>query len=183
MHLLPSGLLHRHDAALPGPDTAPLEHLDLQPERRGPHAQTQRGGRGLVRGTRGTEQDAGTGASLGRQLQSAQLRCAHRPRPCQNCPAGTRLERLLSGPQALPGRHVLDQQQLFDPNDPSRVPDGAKVNFAAVMERMRRLRASISPNDSAARFRDLGVDVFLGEGRFRGLRPRRSRPVALRQQR
>jgi pyruvate/2-oxoglutarate dehydrogenase complex dihydrolipoamide dehydrogenase (E3) component len=40
-------------------------------------------------------------------------------------------------------------------------------DFAAAMERMRRLRARISPVDSAARFRDeLGVDVFLGEGRF-----------------
>ncbi len=48
------------------------------------------------------------------------------------------------------------------------VPDGASVNFGAVMERMRRLRADISPNDSAARFRDLGVDVFLGNGRFTG---------------
>jgi len=36
------------------------------------------------------------------------------------------------------------------------------------MERMRRLRAAISPTDSAARFRALGVDVFLGEGRFTG---------------
>lgn len=43
-----------------------------------------------------------------------------------------------------------------------------RVDFAAVMERMRRLRASIAPHDSAARFRDLGVDVFLGEGRFVG---------------
>jgi len=41
-----------------------------------------------------------------------------------------------------------------------------EVDFPAVMERMRRLRAQISPNDSAARFRDLGVDVFLGEGKF-----------------
>jgi pyruvate/2-oxoglutarate dehydrogenase complex dihydrolipoamide dehydrogenase (E3) component len=40
------------------------------------------------------------------------------------------------------------------------------VDFPAVMERMRRLRAGIAPLDSAARFRDLGVDVFLGEGRF-----------------
>ncbi|MCC6144771.1 MAG: mercuric reductase [Candidatus Hydrogenedentes bacterium] len=47
-----------------------------------------------------------------------------------------------------------------------RVPDGVDVDFAAVMERMRRLRAEISHNDSAPRFRDLGVDVFLGEGRF-----------------
>ncbi|MGH7856942.1 MAG: mercuric reductase, partial [Candidatus Binatia bacterium] len=35
-----------------------------------------------------------------------------------------------------------------------------------VMERMRRLRAEISRNDSAVRFRGLGVDVFLGDGRF-----------------
>ncbi len=49
-----------------------------------------------------------------------------------------------------------------------RVPSGAGVDFPALMERMRRLRARISPNDSAARYRDLGVDVFLGEGRFTG---------------
>jgi pyruvate/2-oxoglutarate dehydrogenase complex dihydrolipoamide dehydrogenase (E3) component len=48
------------------------------------------------------------------------------------------------------------------------VPPGSKVNFPAVMDRMRRLRAGISKNDSARRFRDLGVDVFLGEGRFSG---------------
>jgi pyruvate/2-oxoglutarate dehydrogenase complex dihydrolipoamide dehydrogenase (E3) component len=47
-----------------------------------------------------------------------------------------------------------------------RVPDGVQVDFPAVMERMRRLRARISRNDSVARFRQLGVDVFLGEGRF-----------------
>ena len=46
------------------------------------------------------------------------------------------------------------------------VPEGVRVNFLAVMERMRRLRAEISPNDSAARYRELGVDVFLGDGRF-----------------
>ena len=33
---------------------------------------------------------------------------------------------------------------------------------------MRRLRADISHHDSAQRFRDLGVDVFLGEARFSG---------------
>ncbi len=46
------------------------------------------------------------------------------------------------------------------------VPAGAAVNFSAVMERMRRLRASISPNDSAARYRGLGVDVYFGQARF-----------------
>jgi pyruvate/2-oxoglutarate dehydrogenase complex dihydrolipoamide dehydrogenase (E3) component len=42
------------------------------------------------------------------------------------------------------------------------------VDFPAAMQRMRRLRAAISPHDAAARFRDLGVDVFLGEARFTG---------------
>jgi pyruvate/2-oxoglutarate dehydrogenase complex dihydrolipoamide dehydrogenase (E3) component len=40
------------------------------------------------------------------------------------------------------------------------------VNFPAVMERMRRLRANISQHDSAARFKALGVDVFIGNGTF-----------------
>src|SRR5262245_43208520 len=40
------------------------------------------------------------------------------------------------------------------------------VDFAAAMERMRRLRAGISGHDSAERFRKLGVDVFIGNGRF-----------------
>ncbi|MFQ5914955.1 MAG: mercuric reductase [Nitrospinota bacterium] len=48
------------------------------------------------------------------------------------------------------------------------VPSGVRVDFPAAMERMRRLRARISRNDSAARYRDMGVDVFLGEGRFTG---------------
>ena len=43
-----------------------------------------------------------------------------------------------------------------------------EVDFSAVMERMRNLRAQISHHDSARRFRDLGVDIFLGEGRFSG---------------
>ncbi|HLJ10556.1 MAG TPA: mercuric reductase [Planctomycetaceae bacterium] len=46
------------------------------------------------------------------------------------------------------------------------VPPGVRVDFAAVMQRMRRLRSSISPNDSAERCRSKGVDVFLGEARF-----------------
>lgn len=48
------------------------------------------------------------------------------------------------------------------------VPPGATANFGAMMERMRRLRADISPHDSAQRFTDLGVDVFLGAGKFTG---------------
>ena len=49
-----------------------------------------------------------------------------------------------------------------------KVPDGVAVDFPAVMERLRRLRAEISANDSAARFKSLGVDVFVGQGRFTG---------------
>jgi pyruvate/2-oxoglutarate dehydrogenase complex dihydrolipoamide dehydrogenase (E3) component len=41
-----------------------------------------------------------------------------------------------------------------------------KVDFPAVMERMRGLRAGLSAHDAASRFRGLGVDVFIGEGRF-----------------
>src|SRR5439155_3955968 len=46
------------------------------------------------------------------------------------------------------------------------VPPRVTVNFPVVMERMRRLRAAMSAKDAAARYRSLGVDVFLGEGRF-----------------
>jgi pyruvate/2-oxoglutarate dehydrogenase complex dihydrolipoamide dehydrogenase (E3) component len=41
-----------------------------------------------------------------------------------------------------------------------------QVDFAKVMERVRSLRAGIAHHDSAERFKGLGVDVFLGEGRF-----------------
>ncbi|HWN43504.1 MAG TPA: mercuric reductase [Thermoanaerobaculia bacterium] len=44
----------------------------------------------------------------------------------------------------------------------------SKGDFGAAMERMRRLRAGISVHDSAARFRSLGIDVFLGDGKFVG---------------
>ncbi len=47
------------------------------------------------------------------------------------------------------------------------VPDGVQVDFASVMERMRKLRNNISKNDSAQRFSDLGVDVFFGQARFK----------------
>jgi pyruvate/2-oxoglutarate dehydrogenase complex dihydrolipoamide dehydrogenase (E3) component len=46
-------------------------------------------------------------------------------------------------------------------------PESVKVDFGAVMARMRRIRAEISHNDSAARFQQLGIDLFLGQGEFR----------------
>jgi pyruvate/2-oxoglutarate dehydrogenase complex dihydrolipoamide dehydrogenase (E3) component len=48
------------------------------------------------------------------------------------------------------------------------VPPGVLVDFPRIMERMRELRARISPNDSALRYQKLGVDVFFGEGKFTG---------------
>ena len=52
----------------------------------------------------------------------------------------------------------------------SKAGDGARhrraSEFTAAMERMRRLRARISPVDGASRFAGLGVDVFLGHGEF-----------------
>jgi pyruvate/2-oxoglutarate dehydrogenase complex dihydrolipoamide dehydrogenase (E3) component/uncharacterized membrane protein YdjX (TVP38/TMEM64 family) len=43
-----------------------------------------------------------------------------------------------------------------------------KVAFSTAMERMRKLRAGISSHDSVERFTKLGVDVFIGNGRFVG---------------
>lgn len=48
------------------------------------------------------------------------------------------------------------------------VPAGVKYDFGAVMARMRKLRARISRNDSAHRYAKLGVDVYIGSGRFAG---------------
>ena len=41
-----------------------------------------------------------------------------------------------------------------------RVPSGVTVDFPAVMARMRRLRARISPSDSAEHLTQAGVDLF-----------------------
>jgi len=43
-----------------------------------------------------------------------------------------------------------------------------EIAFATAMERMRKLRAGISGHDSVERFSKLGVDVFIGNGRFAG---------------
>jgi pyruvate/2-oxoglutarate dehydrogenase complex dihydrolipoamide dehydrogenase (E3) component len=43
------------------------------------------------------------------------------------------------------------------------------IDFGKAMERMRRIRAGISHHDSFERYsRELGIDVFLGSGRFTG---------------
>ena len=45
-------------------------------------------------------------------------------------------------------------------------PGPSEADFAAAMERMRRLRAHLSRHDSARRFQAMGVDVFLGDAAF-----------------
>lgn len=47
-----------------------------------------------------------------------------------------------------------------------RLNGNVEVDFPEVMKRLRRLRSSLSPHDSAARFQSLGIDVFFGQGKF-----------------
>jgi pyruvate/2-oxoglutarate dehydrogenase complex dihydrolipoamide dehydrogenase (E3) component/uncharacterized membrane protein YdjX (TVP38/TMEM64 family) len=50
-----------------------------------------------------------------------------------------------------------------------RVPEGQLPDFGAAMERLRRIRAHISEEDSAARYtEEFGIDVYLGDARFTG---------------
>ncbi len=87
------------------------------------------------------------------------------------------IERHLMGGDCLnvgcvPSKALLRASRaLFDARNSGEfgIQGGASLafDFAAAMERMRRLRAAISGHDSARRFRDeLGVDVFIGPGRF-----------------
>jgi pyruvate/2-oxoglutarate dehydrogenase complex dihydrolipoamide dehydrogenase (E3) component len=46
------------------------------------------------------------------------------------------------------------------------IPGEVRYDFGASMSRMRKLRARISYTDSARRYRQMGVDVFIGDGRF-----------------
>jgi pyruvate/2-oxoglutarate dehydrogenase complex dihydrolipoamide dehydrogenase (E3) component len=47
-------------------------------------------------------------------------------------------------------------------------PASVQVDFAAVMTRLRRVRAQISPVDSVENAKSAGVDVFLGSAHFTG---------------
>src|SRR6266567_4531589 len=73
----------------------------------------------------------------------------------------------------VPSKAVIRcSRATFDANEAGRfgvrVGAPAQADFPAVMERMRKLRADLSPHDSAERFAKLGVDVFLGEAHFAG---------------
>ena len=49
-----------------------------------------------------------------------------------------------------------------------RISGEITVDFPAVMERMRKLRAGIAHHDSAERFSGLGIDVFIGDAKLTG---------------
>ncbi|MGH7855856.1 MAG: mercuric reductase [Candidatus Binatia bacterium] len=71
----------------------------------------------------------------------------------------------------VPSKAVLRAARFYTdlrqaPRFTGRAPIAAQTDFAAAMERMRRLRARLSRRDSAERFRALGVDVFLGDAAF-----------------
>lgn len=46
------------------------------------------------------------------------------------------------------------------------LPSDYDIDFQRVMQRLREVRTAIAPNDSVQRFSDMGMDVFLGEGKF-----------------
>jgi pyruvate/2-oxoglutarate dehydrogenase complex dihydrolipoamide dehydrogenase (E3) component len=48
----------------------------------------------------------------------------------------------------------------------AQIPADIRVDFAAVMQRMRRIRARLSRADSIERLSAAGVDVYFGEARF-----------------
>ena len=89
------------------------------------------------------------------------------------------IERHLMGGDCLnvgcvPSKAVIRGAQLVqDAREAARFgmgpADGAEPDFAAVMERMREIRARISHEDSAERYsEEFGIDVFLGEASFEG---------------
>jgi len=88
------------------------------------------------------------------------------------------IERYLMGGDCLnvgcvPSKGIISAARSWQAATESRHGFGGPTvsgpgDFGAVMARMRRLRAGLSRIDGAPRFRDLGVDVFLGKGRFTG---------------
>ncbi|MFQ5850067.1 MAG: mercuric reductase [Candidatus Binatia bacterium] len=88
------------------------------------------------------------------------------------------IERTLLGGDCLnvgcvPSKGIIRAARaVFDTRNASmfgiQLGSSPAANFAEVMERMRRLRADISKNDSAHRFNGLGVDVYQGNAKFVG---------------
>jgi pyruvate/2-oxoglutarate dehydrogenase complex dihydrolipoamide dehydrogenase (E3) component len=82
------------------------------------------------------------------------------------------VERSLLGGDCLnsgcvPSKAVIASARAMKASGSPINDSSAAESFAAAMQRMRKLRAEISPHDSAERFRKLGVDVFFGVASFR----------------
>jgi pyruvate/2-oxoglutarate dehydrogenase complex dihydrolipoamide dehydrogenase (E3) component len=90
------------------------------------------------------------------------------------------IERHLIGGDCLnvgcvPSKAIIRTSRLFgDMQTPERFGGqevgNAVIDFPAVMERMRRIRARISRADSAQRLTEQGIDVYFGEAQFVGSR-------------
>ena len=73
----------------------------------------------------------------------------------------------------VPSKTILRTARLFAEMRTAegygaQIPTDIRVEFPAVMQRMRSIRARISRADSAQRLVAAGVDVFFGEARFTG---------------
>lgn len=73
----------------------------------------------------------------------------------------------------VPSKTIIRTARLYAEmgdaeNYGAQVPGDIRIDFSAVMKRMRRIRARISRSDSARRLISAGVDVYFGEARFTG---------------
>jgi len=73
----------------------------------------------------------------------------------------------------IPSKTIIRTSRLYqEMRDAERfggqVPSGITVDFAAAMERVRRVRTRLSERVSAERLVAMGIDVYLGEARFAG---------------
>ncbi len=88
------------------------------------------------------------------------------------------IERRLIGGACLntgcvPSKAIIRTSRLYaEMRDAQRygaqIPDAIRVDFAAVMGRVRRIRTHLSSGDSVRRLAAAGVDVFFGKARFAG---------------
>ncbi|MCE5336437.1 MAG: mercuric reductase [Desulfobacteraceae bacterium] len=73
----------------------------------------------------------------------------------------------------VPSKAIIrSSRSAFDAREAGRfgvkIDGEINVDFSFVMQRMRALRSQISAHDAAARFQELGVDVYFGEASFAG---------------
>ena len=73
----------------------------------------------------------------------------------------------------IPSKTIIRTSRLYgEMRDAERfgglVPSGIAVDFRAVMERVRRVRARLGEFVSAERLAAMGIDVYFGEARFAG---------------